>query len=962
METRCVRCKNIYKLKNGDEQECPFCDNVFKFSDFKFHEEYDLARITESEYNLALNIEKKISRISFKDENKISVTFNGIDEENYLDDYKKRSIVTAFYYFLGNGRKTNETVNRVCYIDKKPIYNSPWTLTFAVYLIYLRHIGTDIDDLRQKYKIKKYELEKAKQQFELPFTIDEDLYINTGILNKIEHTLDNNLVDITKAKFDINSKKEEFIFFYFEKFNLDTVLIDEVYRSKLINENIINEINEKYIFIKQIIIVEYLRRKGLYQDFYNKCLQKELDEEKLLKNKDKYTNTDNLNNLLNNIECEYNEAIYSCVASDDIEERSKIIDIITSKIFQVKKVKKIEKYSIEELAVKLTSVNKDDLFNYNNLDTDIIYIIDELDEYFDDYNNNNMRLYMKKACSYLIKLLGRYKENQYIIITGTINEINKFLAINKNIEFLFSNNTIEIKDKTFDELYDIYVNNLSDDIKVKLNNNNTFKDIFLNYYTLNKSYIPFKNIELAIYLANYSNSNKDLVFPPSLYKEAKLDLDKIIGMGDIKKKIIEFENYVQFMQKTKALGIKLPNSNMHMLFSGPAGTGKTTIARIIANILYQIGLLKENKMIEVSRADLIGQYLGQTAPKTQEVIDKAMGGILFIDEAYSLYLRDDDMYGSECIATLIKNMEDKKGEFIVIFAGYEKEMQDFMDANSGIRSRIGYTFNFTNYTESELFDILKVKVKNMGFTLKKDAEQQILKIIKYFISMKDFGNGRFVDKILQQILIKHSQFDNNIKLISANSIPEISEIIKTMPSSFSFNTNDMSEEIINRVAYHELGHAIVRKILTNKHNITEISIEPDNGSYGKVIHAIASDAFLPTEDFWYNELASIFAGMVAEKIFLGSHSGGCSDDYRKIKEITNTMVDTYCMKNFDWTDEQNKAEIMKKARKIAEDVIVNNKEVIKYVKDYLIEHKTITGEKLDELIEEYNEDVTRNLF
>ena len=224
--------------------------------------------------------------------------------------------------------------------------------------------------------------------------------------------------------------------------------------------------------------------------------------------------------------------------------------------------------------------------------------------------------------------------------------------------------------------------------------------------------------------------------------------------------------------------------------------------------------------------------------------------------------------------------------------------------------------------------------------------------------MKDFGNGRFIDKILQQILIKHSQRGNNIKNIELNGIPEISEIIKTMPSTFSLNTNDISQEMINRVAYHELGHAIVRNILTNKHNISEISIEPDNGSYGKVTHTITSDAFLPTEDFWYNELASIFAGMVAEKIFLGSHSSGCSDDYRKIKEITATMIDAYCMKNFDWTDEQNKAEIMKKARKIAEDVINNNKEIIEYVKDYLIEHKTITGEKLDELIDEYNEDIT----
>ena len=146
-------------------------------------------------------------------------------------------------------------------------------------------------------------------------------------------------------------------------------------------------------------------------------------------------------------------------------------------------------------------------------------------------------------------------------------------------------------------------------------------------------------------------------------------LEKIIGMKEVKEKIKEFEQYAKFVKKAQNNKINLPNQNMNMLFTGNPGTGKTTIARIMAKMLSDLGIIHENKLIEVEKKDLVGQYTGQTAPKTAEVIDKAMGGVLFIDEAYSL-TEGKDSFGLEAIATLIKAMEDHKGEFVVIFAGY----------------------------------------------------------------------------------------------------------------------------------------------------------------------------------------------------------------------------------------------------------------------------------------------------
>lgn len=210
--------------------------------------------------------------------------------------------------------------------------------------------------------------------------------------------------------------------------------------------------------------------------------------------------------------------------------------------------------------------------------------------------------------------------------------------------------------------------------------------------------------------------------------------------------------------------LKINNVNLHMVFLGNPGTGKTTVARMISSILYNLKYIKQDKLIEVSSKDLVAEYVGQTAVKTMNVIEKAMGGILFIDEAYALADKNgENTYNGECIATLIKAMEDYRDQLVVIFAGYTKEMQDFLDSNSGIISRIGYTLEFDDYTNDELIDIFKGMVKKSGFSLDEESIEVVNKLIDENRDTKNFGNARFIRNVFEKTVINHVKNTKNNK-------------------------------------------------------------------------------------------------------------------------------------------------------------------------------------------------------
>jgi SpoVK/Ycf46/Vps4 family AAA+-type ATPase len=452
---------------------------------------------------------------------------------------------------------------------------------------------------------------------------------------------------------------------------------------------------------------------------------------------------------------------------------------------------------------------------YRKNDEKCLYILTDIDEFINDYKvhmkEHSLGSYnetKRKQFKYTIELLTNMFYNNYFIIVGNEKDVKDFLELSTKIKYVFQNNIFHLPNMSMEEMEKEYSSLLKPDLFAEFRNNEEeYKKKFVEFVSLNESQLPYANQELCNYLAMYSNTKNAIVFPPDVYDRKTIDesLDGIIGLTQIKKKIKEFEKYMLYRTKAQSLGLSLDASNMHMIFTGNSGTGKTTIARIMAQMLYDMGIIKENKLLEVESKDLIGEYIGQTAPKTAEVIKRAMGGVLFIDEAYSLTKNKgiNSDFGADAIATLIKAMEDHKDEFVVIFAGYTKEMHDFINMNPGIASRIGYTFDFPDYTQEELWEIYNLKMNKMGFILD-DIHDDIIHICDYYLKRKNFGNGRFVDKLMQETIVKHSQnCGDNIKNITKEDIPTIEDM-----ANYTKDDKNVDEMLANIVGMNNIKEKI----------------------------------------------------------------------------------------------------------------------------------------------------------
>jgi len=241
---------------------------------------------------------------------------------------------------------------------------------------------------------------------------------------------------------------------------------------------------------------------------------------------------------------------------------------------------------------------------------------------------------------------------------------------------------------------------------------------------------------------------------PKLNSNSQTELRSLIGLDSVKTEIETLTNFIKIQQERQLKGLKTSQLSYHCIFTGNPGTGKTTVARIVAEIYKELGILKKGHLVETDRSGLVAEYVGQTAVKTNKIIDTALDGVLFIDEAYSLISNSENDYGKEAIATLLKRMEDNRDRLVVILAGYSNEMQQFINSNPGLQSRFNRYIEFPDYSAEELYKIFELNLKQFDYKFAEDVKNPLKIFLEQTIKNKDknFGNARFIRNLFEKTI------------------------------------------------------------------------------------------------------------------------------------------------------------------------------------------------------------------
>lgn len=547
---------------------------------------------------------------------------------------------------------------------------------------------------------------------------------------------------------------------------------------------------------------------------------------------------------------------------------------------------------------------------------DGILFIDEAYALTDSASGENS--YGSEAVAELVKSMDEYKDRLVVIFAGYEKEMADFLETNPGLSSRIGYK-FRFEDYSTDELLEIFTRSASragfecgrevidEELRELFAYHRRFKNFGNGRFVmeiLHRMVVKHADAVSAGKVAESGRYVLDVDDVPSRQEINDITdwvpsgadqlLEPLIGMDDLKQKVRELERVVSFYEQGRKAGLRLPDINLHMVFTGNPGTGKTTIARIIGRILYNVGAVPTDKFIEVEATDLARWQSRTGQISVDHYIRDAMGGVLFVDEAYAITYQG---HGQEIVASLVKAMEDHRGEFVVMFAGYRDEMREFVGMNPGLASRIGYTFDFEDYDTDELQEIFELKMGEAGFILSDGAKESSRAALKYFHSVKDFGNGRFVDKLVQEVIARHATnaTAETLALVDATDVPSVKDLCKIVSMPVYSPSDVSADEARRRIAIHEMGHAVCSLALTGETDISLVTIEQEgNGALGYVEYKAGGQP-LPTARHIQNRLCSLMGGIAAEELLLGSFSAGGSDDLRQATNLAGLYVGRYGM-------------------------------------------------------------------